>query len=140
MEVCQKSLLRDWTHVLEAILFAARFMEACASKSNGRFSAVIFLESSAHLRDRESFSFREEKGRKGGEGDPRSKEELDWRWRGHSAFQYGGTGYLSREGVFLLPEKKHAFWTIFRLEGKSPCCKFYTMNLVWLGSLCFQFR
>ena len=41
MELCQKSLLRDWTHVQEAILLTARFMEACVSKSNGRFSAVI---------------------------------------------------------------------------------------------------
>ena len=40
MELCQKNLLRDWTNVQEAILLTARFMEACASKSNGRFSVV----------------------------------------------------------------------------------------------------
>ena len=41
MELCQKIVLRDWTHVQEAILLTGRFMEACARKSNGRFSAVI---------------------------------------------------------------------------------------------------
>ena len=41
MDLCQKSLLRDWMHVQEAIILTARFMEAYASKSNCRFSAVI---------------------------------------------------------------------------------------------------
>ena len=40
----EKSLLGDWTHVLEAMLLIARLMEACLSKSYGIFSAVI-LES-----------------------------------------------------------------------------------------------
>ena len=40
----EKSLLGDWTHVLEAMILTARLMEACLSKSYGRFSAVI-LES-----------------------------------------------------------------------------------------------
>ena len=41
MEICQKRLLGDWTHVLEAILLTARLTETCLSKSNGIFSAVI---------------------------------------------------------------------------------------------------
>ena len=32
--------IRDWTHVLEAMLLTARLTETCLSKSNGRFSAV----------------------------------------------------------------------------------------------------
>ena len=41
MEICQKRLLGDWTHVLEAILLTARLTETCLSKSNGRISAVF---------------------------------------------------------------------------------------------------
>ena len=41
MEICQKSIIGNWTHVLEEILLIARLTETCLSKSNGRFSAVI---------------------------------------------------------------------------------------------------
>ena len=41
MEICQKSLLGDWTHVLETNILTAGLTETCLSKSNGRFSAVI---------------------------------------------------------------------------------------------------
>ena len=41
MEICQKSLLGDWTHVMEAMLLIARLTETFRSKSYGRFSAVI---------------------------------------------------------------------------------------------------
>ena len=41
MEICQKSILGDWTHVLEVILLTARLTETCLSKSNGIFYAVF---------------------------------------------------------------------------------------------------
>ena len=52
MEICQKRLLGDWTHVLEAILLTAGLTETCLSKSNGKFSAIFFQESVAHFRER----------------------------------------------------------------------------------------
>ena len=92
----------------------------------------------------------EEKRRKKG---VRSKEELDWYWGRLSSLQYGGIRCLSREGVFpykicYLPEEEvfsvareeACLLDLFDLEGKYPCSKSYTMNLVWLGSLCFHFR
>ena len=41
MEICQKNLLGDWMHVLEANLLTTRLTKTCLSKSYGRFSAVI---------------------------------------------------------------------------------------------------
>ena len=41
MEICQKILLGDWAHVLEAILLIARLTETCLRKSYGIFSVMI---------------------------------------------------------------------------------------------------
>ena len=79
MELCQKSLLRDWTHVQEAILLTARFMEACTSKNNGIFSAVI-SERFGTLQGENRFLLGLEKVTKGGR-------------RGFA----GGRGVLSRD-------------------------------------------
>ena len=56
MEICQKSLLGDWTHVLEAMLLTTTLTETCRSKTYGIFSAMISRKIGAL--QGESFSFR----------------------------------------------------------------------------------